>query len=197
MFLQVLGKHLNAKEERSEFDDAYEYARASLLHYARWMIEHAYPSLEKPEKLYFPTETWPAQVLRMSDALHLAALHANGTERHQFAERAQTFFRTSIQTLKRMPTRTFARPVVILSTSGHVGAWTLAYPLAPSRAADDPLRISDNRRYLFRNATAPCDGSSSLPVSVPRVCSGWLDTYCSDDGRPRLSAAQDGVSPRE
>ena len=51
----------------------YAYARASLLHYARWMAEHEYPYLDKPEILEYPTETWAAQDMRKSEIFKYAA----------------------------------------------------------------------------------------------------------------------------
>ncbi len=61
------------KAEAGSFDRMYRYARASLLHYARWMEAHARPFLDKPEELEFPTETWPAQDIRKVDIfLHAA-----------------------------------------------------------------------------------------------------------------------------
>ena len=54
MFLQSLGRYLDYKAERGELDRMYAYARASLLHYARWMADHEYPYLEKPEILEYP-----------------------------------------------------------------------------------------------------------------------------------------------
>ena len=72
MFLQALGKYLDYKAERGELDALYAYARASLLHYARWMAEHEYPYLSKPEMLEYPTETWAAQDMRKAEVLQEA-----------------------------------------------------------------------------------------------------------------------------
>ena len=84
---------------------AYAYARETLLHFARWMAEHEYPYLEKPEVLEFPTETWPAQDIRKSEVFMYAALHASGAERERFLERADFFFRYSVDTLTADPTQ--------------------------------------------------------------------------------------------
>lgn len=118
MFLQALGKYLDYKIERGQVDAMYGYARATLLHYARWMADHEYPYLEKPEILEYPTETWAAQDIRKSDVFAHAAAHAGGAERERFIERAAFFFRYSIDTLLQMPTRTLTRPVVLLLTNG-------------------------------------------------------------------------------
>jgi hypothetical protein len=128
MFLQALGKYLDHKAELGELDDRYAYARASLLHYARWMADHEYPYLDHPELLEYPTETWPAQDLRKSDVFDLATLHATGEERLRFRERAEFFYRTSIETLSKMPTRKLCRPVVLLMTQGWRRAWFVAHP---------------------------------------------------------------------
>ena len=78
MFLQSLGKYLDYRAELGRLDAGYAYARETLLHFARWMAEHEYPYLEKPEVLEFPTETWPAQDMRKSEVFKYAALHASG-----------------------------------------------------------------------------------------------------------------------
>jgi hypothetical protein len=104
------------------------YARASLLHYARWMAAHEYPYLEKPERLEFPTETWGAQEIRKSDAFYLAALYADGDERARFIERGAFFFRTSVETLEQSATRSLARPVIVLLSSGLLHAWSQEHP---------------------------------------------------------------------
>lgn len=128
MFLQSLGKYLRYKEDLDARDGSYGYGRASLLHYARWMADHEYPYLEKPERLEFPTESWAAIEIRKSDVFLLAALHAQGAERDRFIERGRFFFRNSIDTLGTMQTRTFARPVIVLLSSGLLQPWFLAHP---------------------------------------------------------------------
>src|SRR5258708_37731702 len=112
MFLQSLGRYLDDKAERDQRDQMYAYARASLLHYARWMADHEYPYLDKPEILEYPTETWAAQDMRKSEVFKYAALHAKGGERARFLERAEFFFRDSTSRLSGMKTRTLCRPVV-------------------------------------------------------------------------------------
>ncbi len=134
MFLQALGKYLHYRAEHGWLDEEYAYGRAALLHYARWMAGHEYPYLDKPEKLEFPTETWAAQDIRKNDIFCFAALHATGAERDRFVERASFFHRHSIASLAAMPTRTFARPVVVLLTSGFMETW-----LAAEAGAAEPV----------------------------------------------------------
>jgi hypothetical protein len=128
MFLQSLGRYLDYKAERGELDQRYAYARASLLHYARWMAEHEYPYLDKPEILEYPTETWPAQDMRKSEIFKYAAKHAVGVERARFLERSEFFFRYSTTTLAGMKTRTLARPVVLLLSYGFMHAYFQQHP---------------------------------------------------------------------
>jgi hypothetical protein len=119
VFLQVLGRYVHDKELSEEIDAEYSYARASLLHYARWMVHHERPYLERAETLQYPTETWAAQDIRKAEVLELAACYALETERHLFLERARFFFTTAIGTLLCSETRTFTRPVVLLLSNGY------------------------------------------------------------------------------
>lgn len=139
MFLQSLGKYLHDKAERGELDARYAYGRAALEHYVRWMADHEHPYLEKPEKLEFPTETWPAQDIRKSDVFAFAALHARDAAwRDRCLERARFFHDYATRTLKERPTRALARPVVVVLTSGFLTPWLLAHPTAaePAPAVD-------------------------------------------------------------
>lgn len=124
MFLQALGRYLDLKEELGERDRMYTWARASLLHYARWMTAHEYPYLDKPEILEFPTETWAAQETRKSDVFYYAERYAEtADERARFRERGAFFFKSAIEPMQSSPTRTLARPVIVLLTSGRLHDW--------------------------------------------------------------------------
>ncbi len=138
MFLQALARYLDFKAGLGQLDLMYAYARASLLHYVRWMAEHEYPYLDKPEILEYPTETWAAQDMRKSEVFKHAALHAAGQERARFLERAEFFFRASIAKLSGMETRTLCRPVVLMLKYGCMHAWFGQHPeaSAPAPAMD-------------------------------------------------------------
>jgi len=159
MFLQSLGRYLDHKIEIDQLDDMYRYGQSALLHYARWMRTHEIPYLEKPERLEFPTETWAAQDMRKSEVFNCAVRHAQGEERHAFAERARFFYDYSTRTLLGMPTRTLARPVVLLMSFGysrtyfdrhpgdaapHLEAWTGS----DDRPAFVPQRTRATRRAV-------------------------------------------------
>ncbi len=138
MFLHALGRYLDFKAERGQMDRMYAYARASLLNYARWMTEHEYPYLDKPEILEYPTETWPAQDMRKSEVFEAAARIADtAEERETFLERSRFFFESSTTTLAKMPTRSLARPVVLLLSNGLARAYSQLNPEFPSLPAPE------------------------------------------------------------
>ncbi|MGH9387896.1 MAG: hypothetical protein ACRD2N_26865 [Vicinamibacterales bacterium] len=126
MFLQALGLYLEQKAERSELDGMFAYARASLLHYARWMAQHERPYLDHPERLEFPNETWAAQDMRKADVLMWAARHAADDERALFVERARQFFDYSVEFLSMTPKHTLTRPLVLTLANGVRYGWFLA-----------------------------------------------------------------------
>jgi len=161
MFLQALGKYLDHKAEAGELDAMYAYGRGVLLHFARWMADHERPYLDHPEILEFPTETWPAQDIRKSEVFDHAARHASDEERARFAERAEFFFRYSVTQLSGMPTRTLARPVVLLLSNGVMHERLKHLSDVGSRSANDVARM-----------LGP-SGEASLPTPKERWRGRW------------------------
>jgi hypothetical protein len=138
MFLQALGKYLDYKADLGQVDAMYGYARAVLLHYARWMAVNEYAFLEKPEILDYPTETWAAQDMRKSEVFRFAWLHSSEKERERFAERASFFFEKSLGTLLQMKTRSLCRPLVLLLSFGWKEAWFRTHHDAGRPTAGNP-----------------------------------------------------------
>lgn len=137
VFLQVLGRYLQESAERGALGLMYAWARESLLSYARWMAAHERPYLETPERLEFPTETWAAQDVRKCEVLLAASQHVTDAgERQRFRERAAFFFDASVGALASMPTRTLARPVVIMLGQGFRKVWFDARPDVSAPAPD-------------------------------------------------------------
>jgi hypothetical protein len=128
-FLQVLGRYMDARAVvGGHADPMWRYARASLLAYARWMAEHEYFYLDRPERLEFPNETWAAQELRKVEVFDLAAQYAaSADERRRFVERARWFHARACDTLVSHPMRTRTRPVVLLLAFGFAHAWHEAH----------------------------------------------------------------------
>jgi hypothetical protein len=130
VFLQALGKFLDAKAEWDELDADYAYARDALLAYVRWMADHERPILDSPEELEYPNETWAAQDVRKSDVFLFGAMHTRGAERERFLERERFFFRHSLETLDAWATKSFVRPVILLMHYGLMHFWFEAHPEA-------------------------------------------------------------------
>jgi hypothetical protein len=87
------------------------------------LADHEYPYLDKPEILEFPPRRG-RRTVRKSDVFHYAERYApTAEERARFRERAAFFLHSSIDTLRAAPTRTLARPVIVLLTSGRLHAW--------------------------------------------------------------------------
>ena len=139
VFLESLGVYLSCKTELDEVDDQYAYARESLLHYARWMCEHEYPYLDRPEILEYPTETWSAQDVRKSDVFALAALCSAGEQRAAFLRHSRRFADDVLTRLPAMPTHKYTRPMVLLLTRGYVLPWLEHHPDASLPGPDRPL----------------------------------------------------------
>lgn len=158
VFLQALTRYLDDKASLGQLDAAYAYARESLRRYARWMAEHEYPYLEKPEILEYPTETWAAQDMRKCEVFLHAARHESGAERRRLRERADFFYRASLEWLYRFESRTLARPVVLMLSYGfvHSTAEKGGLPDGPEGPAMEdfglPERFVPQKEIAFRRA---------------------------------------------
>ncbi len=132
MFFAVVARYLRLKAEAGEQDAAYAYAQASLLHYARWMLDHERPFFDHPENLEYPTETWAAQEFRKANVLRLAAAHADEPLRAQLLARGEELAARGWHDLLRFESRTVARAIAMLLTDGTRDAFFRAS--APERA---------------------------------------------------------------
>ena len=174
VFLQSLGRYLEYKREKGTRDATDDYARETLLHYARWMAKHEYPYLDKPEILDYPTETWAAQDLRKSEVFMHATRYAAGADRRTFLERAEFFYQNSISALMKMDSRSLTRPVVLLLSNGYMRAWFLQHQDdradSPEMSAYDfgaPERFVPQKARATRRAlTLVCVGSVLIVLSV-------------------------------
>src|SRR5262249_8882765 len=166
MFLQALAKYLDHKIEMDELDGMYAFGRDVLLRYARWMADHERPYLDEPAILEFPTETWPAQDLRKSEIFDHAARHTCGAERRRFEERADFFFQHSLSTLAGLPTRSFARPVVLLLTHGFMHECVMQSPAAQApQPREGWTRWARRERFVPQKARAK-RRLSAMPAAV-------------------------------
>jgi hypothetical protein len=119
MYLQALARLADTLETRPEFEEEFHYAVDSLLHYARWMTENERPILDHPERLQYPTETWAAQDIRKWHVLAQASKWCDTPEESErMMERAEYFYRYSVDALQGFKTKSLCRPVVILMNYG-------------------------------------------------------------------------------
>jgi hypothetical protein len=140
IFLQVLEKYLNLKTEKNDFGYMYSYARASLLHYAEWMLAHEVPYTQVLDRVEIPTETWPAQDIRKSCVFHFAAKYAPEPLRSAFQRKADFFFQACVHDLHSWKTRTLTRPLVLLMTNAHVHSYFQDHP---EETAPQPASLCD------------------------------------------------------
>jgi hypothetical protein len=184
MFFQALGKYLDYRRERGLLDDAYVYARETLLHFARWMAVHEGPTLDRKERLHFPTETWAAQDIRKSDILYYASAYTSDpAERARFRERAAFFFDYATSYLATAPTRTYARPIIVLLSSGLLHAWFDRHPqlsvakdgppaahvIFPSREFFVPQKARAKRRLVMIAAAAGFAAAAGAIALIVRL----------------------------
>ena len=147
IFLTSLDRYLGVKAEAGEFDNRYAYARACLLHYAAWMVDHEIPYLDRPEALEFPTETWAAQEFRKANVMRLASAYADEPLYSRLLARGRVLADRAWSDLLGFPSRHVSRAVAIVMTEGTRDDWFRRYALtaAPRPATDDRF----NARVTF------------------------------------------------
>jgi hypothetical protein len=123
IFFAALERYLAIKTEAGELDQIHAYARASLLHYAEWMVEHERPYLDRRDELEFPTETWAAQEFRKANVMRLAAAYADEPLRGQLLSRGRELADRAWRDLLAFETRHAARAVAIVLSEGTRDEW--------------------------------------------------------------------------
>jgi hypothetical protein len=118
VFLTALARYLHLKAAADELDSMYAYARAGLLRYAAWMLDHETPYFDHPEKLEYPTETWAAQEFRKANVMRLAAAYAQEPFRAKLVRRGDELAERAWTDLLRFATRTVARAAAIVMVEG-------------------------------------------------------------------------------
>jgi hypothetical protein len=118
VFLATLARYLRLKAGAGDLDFSFAYARAALLHYAAWMVEHERPYFDQRGRLEYPTETWPAQEFRKANVLRLAAAHADEPLRTRLLRRGEELADRAWQDLLGFESRHVARAVAIVLTEG-------------------------------------------------------------------------------
>lgn len=131
VFLQELVRYLDLKRSIDQYDKTFYYARATLLHYARWMADNEQPYLHNADSLEFPNATWIAQEPRKVTIFYAAYKYAL-TDRTIFLERAQFFRDHLTEELSKSDTLHYSRiQILLLQNHGPAGCIdidSLPYP---------------------------------------------------------------------
>jgi hypothetical protein len=130
VFLQALGRYLELKVERREFDGPFFHARESLLAYARWMREHEVPYRSVLDRVEFPTETWPAHDLRKAVVFGFAVRHGPAEEAAGFREASRRFRAEGLAGMAAFETCACTRPLAIVLQNEPLWAWLMSVPPA-------------------------------------------------------------------
>ncbi len=131
VFLQILGRYLDLKQELGEIDYCFHYGRQSLLRYASWMLEHELPYSDTPALLEIPSETWSAQDVRKCHVFHLAARYEQDADRAvALRERAAFFQQRWVGDLAAFKTQDLTRPMVLVAVYGHLHDYYAGRPAA-------------------------------------------------------------------
>jgi hypothetical protein len=120
VYLQALARFIELQVPDAELADVQDYAKSSLLHYARWMCANERFYLDEPEKLEFPTETWAAQELRKGTTLWMAARYASASEAKLWQVRGKELLDRAWQSLISFDTRGCTRPVALVLQQGYL-----------------------------------------------------------------------------
>ncbi len=118
VFLAALARFLDVRDEIGDAGEIVAYARAALVRYAAWMVDHERPYFDRPEQLEYPTETWAAQELRKANVLRLASRHAAEPLRTRLLIRGRELADRAWADWQRFESRYVTRAVAILMTEG-------------------------------------------------------------------------------
>ncbi|MBI5742125.1 MAG: hypothetical protein HZA16_15610 [Nitrospirae bacterium] len=136
VFLQSLGNYLDKKYEIDEHDYMFHYARETLIRYAKWMADYESPFLSRREQLDFPNyATRAAQDIRKCNVFLFAAKYSGPKdEMTRFLDKADYFFRSSMDYLEPLKTKSLTRPLAILMS---VGGMRLFFDRVPIQKGKD------------------------------------------------------------
>ncbi len=140
IFLQEVIRYLDLKRELNQFDHSFYYARATLLHYAKWMVKNEEPYLENAHKLDYPNATWTAQEPRKIHILYAAYKYAV-KDRKPFLEKARYFRDYVTNELSTSDTLHYSRIQILLLQNHGPSAFldmdSLPYPAVMEKPITD------------------------------------------------------------
>lgn len=156
VFLQSIGKYLDLKDDFEEKDFMYHYAKESLLHYARWMLNNEVPYNDVLDRVDLPTETWPAQDIRKSNIFDFASKYcADKKLKEQFIKKSKFLFNRCINDLNDFRTKTLTRPLAIIMNFSNMHDYFIKYkPQIKSSKTDSdfgkPSHFKPQGYYIYK-----------------------------------------------
>lgn len=152
VFLQSVGRFLLIKEQVSQLDNDFYYARDAMLHYASWMAKNELPYLEQTEKLEFPNTTWAGQDLRKVGIFYMANYYSP-IKNEMYLEKAAYFHQHIVNTLENDSSNQYTRILALLMQNigfAHFYQYT----------------SSQNEFENFKEYTAPVRKNKWVKISV-------------------------------
>ncbi len=126
IFLQGVCKYLRLKAEWAEYDVMFCYAKETLIHYAKWMVDNEVPILTLSESFDYPNPaTRAANDIRKSNVLFIAAGYAPENLQPIFKEKAEFFFSEACKGLLMHESGCLTRPLAILMQNMFVSFYCL------------------------------------------------------------------------
>lgn len=141
VLLQALIRYLDIKLAEETIDDDFEYARATLIHYAKWMAEHEKPYLSRADELEHPNDTWVAQEIRKAHVL-FAAYYYSGKQSAELKSRAEYFGNYCAEKLTGSDNPYLTRLFVLVLQNGYS-----AYQYALRELPEALIKESDTAIY--------------------------------------------------
>lgn len=115
ILMASIARYLWTKRQLSQIDDAYHYAKESLLHYTSWMQIHERPFLQEAQQLEFANDTWVAQDVRKAMLMFNAAGLTHGQKSEDYIAKGDIWLESSCTSLAQSPEKHFSRILVILA----------------------------------------------------------------------------------
>jgi hypothetical protein len=122
VYLQHLARYLLFSDGAGRASCMRQYAAASLVQYAGWMVDNDLFYLDYPEQLEFPTETWAAQELRKGNVLFMASQYVDAAQCERLRRRGQEMMDRAWKTLITFDSRCCTRPLALVLQQGYVEA---------------------------------------------------------------------------
>lgn len=191
VFFSSLSRYLDLKSEIGQRDFMYAYARESLLHYSRWMVDHEVPYFDQLEKLEYPTEAWAVQEIRKANVLRVAAKYADPVLRDRLWKRGMELVDRAWFDLMRFESRTTARAIAVLLVEGTKDSAIRSHCFKPDNLpcgrydfGIPELFVPQKLRVLSQVMTARGLGKILLRLLRPTVWQSWLARRSRRTQRP-------------